>query len=312
MTWAEISIHTTHEALEAINNILYDAGANGVVIEDPLDLVKERQNHFGEIYELDSSKYPAKGIYIKVYFPNNHLLENKIQKIKKSIEQLDKFGIDIGENKIVVNRVEEEDWETAWQKYYTPVKISNKITIVPNWHKYKPVSNIEKIVYLDPGMAFGTGTHPTTKLSVLALEKYLRHSNEVIDVGCGSGVLSIVSCLLGAKNVLALDLDDIAVKSTKLNRELNHLNEKIKVQQNDLLTGIHLKADLIVANILADIVIDLINDAWNNLKNGGLFIASGIILQEKQNVVDALEIKGFKMIEIKQMKNWLCMIAKKE
>src|SRR5690625_2856419 len=192
MAWAEIRIHTTNEALEPITNILYEKGASGVVIEDPKDLDKPRGNDFGEIYELDKYKYPLDGIFIKVYFPNNDMLNHKILKITKLINQLNKYDIDIGKNKLEITYIKEEDWSTSWQKYYKPVKVSDTITIVPSWHEYHTRSEQDKIVYLDPGMAFGTGTHPTTKLSIRALEKYIKNTQDIIDVGCGSGVLSIV------------------------------------------------------------------------------------------------------------------------
>lgn len=312
MTWAEVCIHTTNEALEPITNILYEAGASGVVIEDPIDLNKPRNHHFGEIYELDPTKYPSNGIYIKVYFPNDQLLTNKVESIKNSIHQLKKLDIDIGENSLTISTVEEEDWETSWQKYYKPVNISNQITIVPKWHDYKPLTSEEIMIYLDPGMAFGTGTHPTTKLSILALEKYVQKYDLVLDVGCGSGVLSIASCLLGAKKVLAYDVDEIAIKSTQTNRDLNNLHDEVIVSQNDLLKGIEQHADIVVANILAEIIMDLIDQAWLNLKKDGLFIASGIILNKKKMVSEAIENKGFKIVEIDQMENWVCIVAKKE
>lgn len=312
MSWAEIRIHTTNEALEPITNILYEFGASGVVVEDSADLIKPRDRKYGEMYELNPDKYPLEGIYIKVYFLENNLLEKKIDQIKKSIQQLQNYEIDLGKNEIVINSIEEEDWETAWQKYYMPVNITNQLTIVPIWHDYKAESINEKIIYLDPGMAFGTGTHPTTKLSIRALERYIQNSDVVIDVGCGSGVLSIASCLLGANKVYAFDIDEVAVKSTRLNRQLNGLDDQINVSQNNLLKEIQLNANIIVSNILAEIILDLIDDAWNNLKQGGFFITSGIIEQKKDLVKNALIRKGFKIREIEQLENWISIIAKKE
>ena len=162
-----------------------------------------------------------------------------------------------------------------------------------------------------PGMAFGTGTHPTTILSLRALEKYLNKEDIVLDVGSGSGVLSIASALLGAKEVYAYDLDDVAVKSTQVNVEINDLERTVVAEQNDLLQGIHQQADLIVSNILAEIIIQFIDDTWTNLKPGGLFITSGIIDNKKQLVIDELKKHDFEIIAENELKNWVSIIAKK-
>lgn len=311
MRWSEVCIHTTSEAMEPIANILHEADVGGLVIEDPLDLVKERSTFFGEIYELNPNKYPIDGIYMKIYLPVDHLLENKIEEIRHAIDQLLDHGIDLGANKITQDEINEVDWETAWKKYYKPVKISERITIVPTWEEYKISAHDELIIELDPGMAFGTGTHPTTVLSIRALEDYVTHDDLVIDVGCGSGVLSIAAGLLGARKVHAYDLDDIAVKSTALNVELNHLQDKIIAKPNNLLHDIDVEADIIVSNILAEIIVKFVQDAWNNLKPAGFFITSGIIDKKKQLVIDELEHCGFNIIEINEIENWVCIVAQK-
>lgn len=312
MTWTEICIHTTHEASEAISNILYEAGATGVVIEDSTELHKQRESKFGEIYELNPDDYPSQGVNIKVYFPKDDHISEKLAVINKRIDQLKQLELDVGELTLSLQDVEEKDWETAWQKYYHPVNISNQITIVPTWHEYDKKTQDEKLLYLDPGMAFGTGTHATTKLCLLALEKYIQKEDVVLDVGCGSGVLSIGACLLGAREVHAFDLDPVAVRSTKHNSALNGFQDKIKVKKNNLLTGINESADVIVANILAEIIIDLIDDAWDNLTHAGYFITSGIILKRKDMVVEALTNKGFTIVDYEQLGDWVSIIAQKK
>lgn len=160
-------------------------------------------------------------------------------------------------------------------------------------------------------MAFGTGTHPTTVLSIQALEQYLQTDDLVIDVGCGSGVLSIASALLGAREVHAYDLDDIAVKSTSINSKLNNNDHRIQVKQNNLLDHIDLKADVIVSNILAEIIVRFTKEAWHNLRSGGIFITSGIIKAKKQLVLDDLKKNGFSILEVNEMEDWVAIIAKK-
>ncbi|MBP1968713.1 ribosomal protein L11 methyltransferase [Virgibacillus natechei] len=311
MKWSEIRIHTTNEAIEPISNILNEIGASGLVIEDPLDLVKERDTFFGEVYELNPNEYPEEGVYIKTYLPENNNVDALVQDIKKSITHLQTHGITIGENHVTRSEINEEDWANAWKKYYKPMQISEKITIIPTWEEYEPKSSEEIIIELDPGMAFGTGTHPTTKLSIQALEKYVKEEDVVIDVGCGSGVLSIASSLLGAKSVHAYDLDGVAVNSTIINAKLNNQDKNIEAKENDLLDGVNVSANVIVSNILAEIIVRFVNDAWNTLVPGGIFIVSGIIKSKEMLVQDELKLQGFNIVEVNEIDDWISITAKK-
>ncbi|MFD1018810.1 50S ribosomal protein L11 methyltransferase [Thalassobacillus hwangdonensis] len=311
MKWSELCIHTTNEAIEPVSNILHEAGASGVVIEDPQDMVKERDSFFGEVYELNPADYPEDGVYVKAYLPVNSFLGETVDEIKHSINNLVVYDIDLGENNITISEVNEEEWATAWKKYYKPVKISEKITIIPTWEEYEPVSSDELIIELDPGMAFGTGTHPTTVLSIQAIEQYLEKGESVIDVGSGSGVLSIASALLGAETVHAYDLDDVAVKSTSINSKLNNVQHIVHSEQNDLLKGVEMEADVIVSNILAEIIVQFTDDAYRLLKPGGMFITSGIIQGKKDVVKERLQQSGFEIVEVNQMEDWIAIIAKK-
>ncbi|WP_010531038.1 50S ribosomal protein L11 methyltransferase [Lentibacillus jeotgali] len=311
MNWSEIRVHTTNEAVEPISNIMHETGASGVVIEDPADLVKEHDTFFGEVYELNPDEYPEEGVYVKAYLPVNSFLGETVEEIKQAINNLKRYDIDLGRNEITVSEIGEEEWATAWKKYYKPVKISEKITIIPTWEAYEPVSTDEVIIELDPGMAFGTGTHPTTVMSIQAIEQYIHKNDVVIDVGCGSGVLSIASALLGAQEVHAFDLDDVAVKSTKINTELNNMESKVTPKQNNLLDHVDMQTDIIVSNILAEIIVRFIDEAWRNLKPNGLFITSGIIQAKKQMVKNELEKAGFEIITLNEMEDWVSIIAKK-
>ncbi|NPC93369.1 50S ribosomal protein L11 methyltransferase [Bacillus sp. WMMC1349] len=311
MKWSEICIHTTHEAVEPISNILHEAGASGVVIEDPLDLSKERENVYGEIYQLDPNDYPEEGVIIKAYLPINSFLGETVDGIKKTINNLLLYDIDLGRNKITISEVNEEEWATAWKKYYHPVKISEKFTIVPTWEDYTPVHTDELIIEMDPGMAFGTGTHPTTVLCIQALERYVKPSDSVVDVGTGTGILSIASAMLGADRVEAYDLDPVAVESARLNSKLNKVAEQIQIKQNNLLDGISGEKDVIVANILAEVILRFTNQAYSLLKQDGYFITSGIIQHKKQEVKDALIKEGFTIIEVLSMEDWVSIIAQK-
>ncbi|GEN84639.1 ribosomal protein L11 methyltransferase [Sporosarcina luteola] len=311
MKWSEISIHTTHEATEAVANILHEAGASGVIIEDSNEPDRIHEDRFGEIYELKKEDFPAEGVIVKAYLPVNSFLIETVKEISESVDNLAAYGLDVGVNLVSTNEVDEEDWATAWKKYYHPVKISSRFTIVPTWETYEPVDSDELIIELDPGMAFGTGTHPTTVMCLQALEKYVEKGNTVIDVGTGSGVLSIGAALLGASHVHALDLDEVAVKAAQENIELNKVQNVVEVTHGNLLDSVKEPASIIVANILAEVIMTFSGDAYSILPEDGLFIVSGIIAQKRDLVKDDLLSKGFEIVESVLMEDWVAIIASK-
>lgn len=310
VNWNELVIHTSNDAQEPVSNILNEFGANGVVLVDPADLYRKKRDVYGELYALDPKKYPVNGVILKAYFMDNHQWQEKYEAIQQAINQLVGLGIDLGPNDLTVNLVQEEDWENEWKKYFKPEKVSDQLVIVPSWEQYDAQAH-EKIITIDPGMAFGTGTHPTTVLSLQSIEKVIHPGNVVIDVGSGSGILSIASILLGAGHVYSYDLDEVAVNSTIANRNLNGFKDQITVQQNDLLKDVSIRADVIVSNILADILLRVIEDAWNNLTDNGYFITSGIIVQKADKVQKAMEEHGFIIVERKEQNKWISFIAQK-
>ncbi len=313
LEWKELVIHTSQEAKEAVANILNEAGSKGVVIEEKIEPISRYGFQFGEIYDLKGEKFEREGATIKAYFLNDDQWPSLKERIIERVSQLSSFGIDLGGLQFTVNTVEATDWENEWKKYFKPFQVTEHFMIVPTWEREK-VEEVEATkILMDPGMAFGTGTHPTTKLSLLALEQVVQAGDLVIDVGSGSGILSIAAALLGAEKVYSYDLDEVAVQSTKQNRDLNRLTTKISVQANDLLKEVDHdpKADVIVANILAHIILELIDDANKQLKIGGKFIVSGIIDKEAEKIVQALESTGFKVLERLEEDHWHSFIAEK-
>jgi len=311
MIWSEIAIQTTQEANEAIANILHEAGAGGVIIEDPEVLARDFASPFGEVYELSPEDFPEEGIIIKAYLPVNSYLLETIEQIKLLINELPIYGIEIGKGTITVSEVDEEDWATSWKKYYKPVQISERFWIKPSWEEI-PENNQQLVIELDPGMAFGTGTHPTTILCIKALEEVIKGGEEVIDVGCGTGVLSIAAAKLGAKNVLALDLDSVAVESAGQNIAINSVDNRVRVRQNNLLEGIDQQVEVIVANILAEVILRFIDSAKGLLKEKGYFITSGIINTKADLVREALEEAGFRIVKKLDQEDWVAFIAKND
>lgn len=311
MKWSELSIHTKNEAVEAISNILHEAGASGVVIEDSAEYTKPREDQFGEIYALNEDDFPKAGVIVKAYLSESSFLKETVEDIKAAITNLTNFNIDIGDNVVSIVEVNEEDWATAWKQYYHPVKISERFTIVPTWEDYTPVSTDELIIELDPGMAFGTGTHPTTVMCLQGLEKVVKQGDTVVDIGTGSGVLSIGAAMLGAKSVHALDLDEVAVRSAKENVELNKVSDIVSVFHGNLLDTVKEPADVVVANILAEIILSFTNDAFTIVKPGGLYVTSGIIGAKRDDVKAALEASGFVIEEVLMMEDWVAIIARR-
>lgn len=311
MKWNEVTVATASESVEAVANILMEQGASGVVIEDVLDIENFKSDAYGEILDKETYTTLAEGAQVTAYFPETIFLPEVMPIIKAAIDRLPEYGLAVGKNEITTNEVVEEAWATAWKKYYHPVRISRYLTIVPSWENYQAEQAEEKIITLDPGMAFGTGTHPTTRLTLQALEVYLRGGETVLDVGTGSGVLSIASKHLGAETVYAYDLDEVAVRSALENMQLNPIAQDVHVQANNLLTGVEIVADVIVANILADIILLMIPDAWRLLKPEGTLIVSGIIEAKKQLVVEAMQTQGFEIDQVFTQKDWVAIAFKK-
>lgn len=311
MKWTELSVLTAHEAVDAVSNILHEAGASGVVIEDSIELTKERIDQFGEIYALNPDDFPKNGVVVKAYLSATSFLAETVEEIRLAIANLVNFDINIGENLLTTNEVQEEDWATAWKQYYHPVKISERFTIVPTWEDYTPVSTDELIIELDPGMAFGTGTHPTTVMCLQALEKVVQQGQTVVDVGTGSGVLSIGAAMLGAEKVHALDLDEVAVKSARENTQLNKVEHIVEVFHGNLLDTVKEPADVVVANILAEIIMSFTDDAFSIVKPGGVYVTSGIIGAKKDEVKAALEASGFQIEEVLVMEDWVAIISRR-
>lgn len=236
MLWHELTVHTTEEAQEMISNLLYEAGAGGVSIEESGTLNKARDTRYGELYDEPLNDIPEGEAVIKGYYADSVSMDDLIEELAPRVEELRDFGIDPGKALISWKTVDEEEWAHAWKQYFKPLRVSERLTIKPTWEEYTPVSADEKIIEIDPGMAFGTGTHPTTALCLRALEKQISGGEEVIDVGTGSGILAVGAVLLGAKSVLALDLDPVAVESARENVALNQLQEAVTVKESDLLS----------------------------------------------------------------------------
>ncbi len=309
MKWYEIKIKTTTELVDLITNVLYDAGVGGVVIEDPNDLnMLNKDEREWDYFDKNVLNYEHEGAIVKGYLPDGESLPDKINFIKEEIKNISSNN-NVKNHEIETSEVFEEDWANEWKKYYKPTRISKNIVVKPTWEEYSANKN-EKIIELDPGMAFGTGTHETTKMCVNLLEKYVNCHSIVYDIGCGSGILSIAAAKLGAKKVLGVDLDEVAVKVSRDNVKENKVENIVEIKRGNLMEVVSGKADIIVANIIADIIKILSKDISIFMKENSVFISSGIILEKIDEVVDELEDNGLEVIDIQKDGEWAAIISK--
>ena len=310
MNWNEISVSTTTQATEIISNIFIEIGSKGVMIEDPSDFYYQTKDELAWDYiEKEVFDYGHEDVKIIGYFSQEEDIEQKINDLKERLSKLGDIGVELGTLEISKKIIYQKNWENEWKKYFKTQKISKNIVIKPSWEDYEKQAD-EKIIEIDPGMAFGTGTHETTKMCINAIEKYIKQEDMLIDIGCGSGILSIAGAILGAKKVIAVDLDKLAVKISKENVELNNYQDIIEVRHGNLTDVITEKADIIVANIIADAIVMLSENIKDFMKEDAYFISSGIINEKADYVKENLIKNGFEIIEHNNDKEWNCIVAK--
>ncbi|WP_027107168.1 50S ribosomal protein L11 methyltransferase [Ligilactobacillus ceti] len=286
MEWTELVVVTTNEAVEAVSNILMEHGAQGVQIKDE-----------------------TADVEILTYFPADFAVQAEVPAMQQEIQNLTQFGLAIGKGQILLKENQADTWTDVWEKYYQPIRISRYLTIVPSWEEYQPAQPDEKVLYLNPQRSFGTGQHLTTQLSLHALEMTLRGGESMLDVGTGSGVLSIAAAKLGAKTIAAYDIDAKAIQAAQENVVLNQVQDQITLGVNDLLNGITAQVDVIVANILPEFLVPLIPQTTTRLNQGGKLILSGIINEKKDQIVSVLNENNYQVLELLRAGDWYGIVA---
>lgn len=307
MEWLEIDVRVPAEDVEAVSDILIEMGNGGVVIEDPaLILQYESETHPDE-WAVPGRPKADGPVHVKAYLPFEDDESALVGKMLILRERLTCMSDPL----ISYSKVAEEDWAEVWKKYYKPVRVGQKLVIKPSWEDYRPLAG-DLVIEMDPGMAFGCGTHATTALCLKLLEKYVRLGVTVYDIGTGSGILALAAARLGAGRVLAADTDPVACRTAAENVERNNAGGIVSVTQGSLAELAAGGADLIVANIIADVIAGLAPGVAAALRPGGIFIASGIILDRAEMVRSALAAAGLTICEAPEDGLWVALAAKKE
>ena len=304
MDWIEIKMEVQdRDAVEGISNMLTEMGTGGVMIEDPQAIADYAESGQWDAHEFSDELLHRKEIYIKSYLPQDENLMNRIEQIIIELNEIE-TRMDLAPTRM-------EDWANAWKVYFKPERIGKKTVIKPTWEQYDKQDG-DLVIEIDPGMAFGTGNHATTALCLQMLEDYVQSGMDVMDVGTGSGILAVQAGLLGAASVQAMDYDTVAVSAATENVALNNLQDTVSVCQSDLLAQAKGQADIMVANIIADIIIRLTPAARDYLKGPKLFISSGIIDTRKDDVLAALAQNGFAIVEVRESAGWVAIAARYE
>lgn len=316
MKWIRFTLDTHTNAVDMLSYMLDEIGVEGIEIEDHVPLSEEdKKKMFVDILpDPEDNDGTA-----KVHFymePENCNPEKIMMQVQDIFQEVKQF-CNIGKGTISLSETEDKDWINNWKTFFKPFRAADNIVIKPTWETYEKENEDDILIEIDPGIAFGTGSHETTKLCIQALDKYVKKGDSVLDVGCGSGILSIAALKLGAAHATAIDIDEVAVKVAAENMEVNHIPaSQYTLFDGDLITNSFLKVkagtghDIVVANILADVIIPLTGVIRPHLKKGGLYITSGIINTKEEEVREALIANGFEILGVEYMKEWCCFIAK--
>ena len=317
MKWKQFRLKTTTQAEDIVSSMLADLGIEGVQIEDKIPLTEQdKEQMFVDILpDIPDDDGTA---YLTFYLDEEEDVAPVLMNVRKELEDMRAF-LDVGECTIEESETEDVDWVNNWKQYFHQFYIDD-ILVIPSWEKVKPEDSDKMVIHIDPGTAFGTGMHETTQLCIRALKKYVTSETEILDVGCGSGILGMLALKFGAKHSLGTDLDPCAIDATHENMEVNG----IRKDQYEVMIGniIDDKAvqdkvgygcyDIVVANILADVLVPLTPVIVNQLKDGGIYVTSGIIEDKEETVKAAVEAAGLTVLEVHHQGEWVSVTARKE
>lgn len=316
MKWNKFRLKTTTEAEDIISSMLMDLGIQGIEIEDKIPMSqKDKEQMFVDILpEIDVDDGVA---YISFYLEEEDDKEEILANVRRELEEMRSY-VEVGSGEIEESQTEDLDWVNNWKKYFHQFYIDD-ILVIPSWEDVKPEDESKLIVHIDPGTAFGTGAHETTQLCIKQLRKYVTEETEILDVGCGSGILGMLALMMGAKHSVGTDLDPCAITATHENMEVNHIApERYEVMIGNIIDDKAVqdkvgyeKYDIVVANILADVLVPLTPVIVNQMKKGAIYITSGIIDDKEETVVNAVKAAGLEVLEVTYQGEWVSVTARK-
>ncbi len=321
MKLIEVKIYVSHEGIEPLTAMLMQKGITGITVDDPADLddlMEHKKEYEWDYVDPSLLENRDREPVVTVYFDDTDEGREGVQDLKLSIMMLKSkemegvFGWDANLGRLYAEDrvVDDSDWKDKWKAYFKPMKITDGLVVKPSWEPYEKARD-EQVIEIDPGMAFGTGTHETTVLCLELIEKYLKKDQRMLDIGCGSGILSIGAALLGSASVLGVEIDPDAVRTARENVAANGVEHIVTVQEGDLAKGVKGKADMIAANLMAPLVIQLCPAAAECLEEKGVFLSSGILLEKRSEVEAAICQAGFKMLEVREKGEWCAIAAEK-
>ena len=316
MKWNKFRIKTTTEAEDIVCSSLMDLGVQGVEVEDKIPLTqREKEQMFVDILpEIDVDDGVA---YISFYLEEDEDKEKMLQAVREELKEIGTY-VNVGSMEIEESQTEDVDWVNNWKQYFHQFTIDD-VLIIPSWEDVQPEDEDKMIIHIDPGTAFGTGMHETTQLCIRQIKKYVTEDTEILDVGCGSGILGMLALKFGAKHSTGTDLDPCAIDATHENMDVNGISrDQYRVMIGNIIDDKEVqdqvrydRYDIVADNILADVLVPLTPVILNHLKTGGIYITSGIIEEKEETVVEAVKAAGLEVLEVNHQGEWVSVTARK-
>ena len=316
MKWKQFRLKTTTQAEDIVSSMLADLGIEGVQIEDKIPLTEQdKEQMFVDILpDIPDDDGTA---YLTFYLDEEEDVAPVLMNVRKELEDMRAF-LDVGECTIEESETEDVDWVNNWKQYFHQFYIDD-ILVIPSWENVKPEDSDKMVIHIDPGTAFGTGMHETTQLCIRALKKYVTSETEILDVGCGSGILGMLALKFGAKHSLGTDLDPCTIDATHENMEVNGIRkDQYEVMIGNIIDDKAVqdavgyeKYDIVAANILADVLVPLTPVIIHQMKPGAVYITSGIIEDKENVVVEAVKAAGLEVLEVNHQGEWVSVVARK-